>query len=372
MPPCNQKMPGPPTFIIGEFAIRPKPPETWSFSALRGFEECPLRWALSRTNVPCFGGLIPQKPNRGGLEGTLLHELIERYTRNPGVETYRPRRTLLELVTAWSKNNEANPRIDSKALAGQVRIEDILRAFDEASSHVKRSQHQLNTDTRPVGNRSGVFNGAESWLKDPKSKLCGRADFITAGEIVDFKSGDQHDHHAEQLTFYAALYLAIAGKSPTSLRLVYTEKNEVVEVPVPALNQLENVLGELRLRASRADEQVAAGELPAKPEPTKCAYCHVRGVCNKYWESRANSTTEEPTVADYAPTAAAIMETAALGIYIRDNLSGVQSLLHLPQDVAEKMATGSRRIRCLALRGNTGPAGIRFSFTQNSEVYLAP
>lgn len=334
-----------------------------------------MRWALSRTVFPCFGGPIPQKPNRGSLEGALLHELIEQYehyTRNPSDGNFRPRRTLLELVAAWEKKNESNPRIDSKALAGQVRLEEILRAFGEASSHVKVSQHQLNTDTRPVGNGPGVFNGAESWLKDPKSKLCGRADLITTGEIVDFKSGEKHEHHAEQVVFYAALYLATAGKSPTALRLIYTEKNEVLEVPVPMLNQLENVLGELRLRASRADGQVDTGELPAKPEPTKCAYCHVRGVCSKYWESLANSTAKEATVVDYVPTTAAVVESAALGIYIRDDLFGVQSLLHLPQEVAEKVADGSRRIRCLALRANTGPAGIRFSFTQNSEVYFAP
>jgi CRISPR/Cas system-associated exonuclease Cas4 (RecB family) len=366
-------MPGPPTFVIGEFAIRPEAPASWSFSALRGFEECPMRWALSRTANPCFGGLVPQKPNRGGVEGTLLHELIERYeryTRNPGAESFRPRRTLLELVAAWAKSNEANPRIDSKALAGQVRLEEILRAFGEASSHVKGAERQSNTGTRSGGNRSAVLNGSESWLRDPKSKLCGRADFISMGEIVDFKSGEQNDYHADQIVFYGALYLAAAGEAPTVLRLIYTGTNEAREVPVPTLNELESVLEEMRRRAAVADQQVTDGELPARPEQTKCAYCHVRGFCEKYWESLSSGSHGDGPVVDYAPTTAAVMDSAALGIYVRDNVAGVASLLHLPQEIAEKVGGGVGRIRCLALRATTGPTGVRFTLTHGSEVYV--
>ena len=101
-------------------------------------------------------------------------------------------------------------------------------------------------------------------MRDPKSKLCGRADFISAGEIVDFKSGEQHGHHADQIVFYGALYLAVAGRAPTVLRLIYTGTNEVREVQVPVLNKLESVLEEIRRRAAVADQKVAAGELPAK------------------------------------------------------------------------------------------------------------
>src|SRR5437867_3339430 len=183
-------MPGPPTFVIGDFAIRPEAPETWSFSALRGFEECPMRWALSRTAIPCFSGPVPQKPNRSSVEGLLLHELIERfesYARQLSAEVFRPRRTLLDLVAAWAKNNAANPRIDSKVLAGQVRLEEILRAFGEACGHVKWQERQPTDFSSSAGSRSRVFNGAESWLRDPESKLCGRADFISTGEITDFK-----------------------------------------------------------------------------------------------------------------------------------------------------------------------------------------
>jgi hypothetical protein len=369
-------MPAPPTFVVGEFAIQPKTQETWSFSALRGFEECPKRWALSRTVIQCFGGPVPQKPNRRSVEGTLLHELIEcfeRQTRDSNVEVFRPRRTLLGLMAAWVKKNAKNPRIDRHVLAGQVRIEEILRAFVEARSHVKREERQPNIGAACGGVRAGVFDGAESWLRDPKSKLCGRADFISASEIVDFKSGEQHDHHAEQIVFYGALYLALTGRAPTILRLIYTARGETVDVAVPALSELEFLLQEMRRRAVVADQQVAAGELPAKPEPTMCAYCHVRGLCDEYWQSISNDShlgSPQAAVVDYTPTTAAAIEPVALGIYVRDRFNGVSSGLHLPQEVAEKVSANALRIRILALRANTGAEGVRFAFTQNSEVYV--
>jgi CRISPR/Cas system-associated exonuclease Cas4 (RecB family) len=324
-----------------------------------------MRWALSRIVIPSFGGPVPQKPNRSSVEGTLLHELIEcfeRQTRNSNTDIFRPRRSLLGLVATWAKNNASNPRIDSQALAGQVRIEEILRAFGEACSHVKREERQPNVGAASGSNRTGVFNGAESWLRDPKSKLCGRADFISAGEIVDFKSGEQHDHHAEQIAFYGALYLALTGRTPTTLRLVYTATNEILDVPVPVLSELESLLAGMRRRAVLADQQVSAGELPAKPEPAKCAYCHVRGLCDKYWQSLSGSGQSEnylqASVVDYIPTTAAMIEPSALGVYVRDKVLGVPSVLHLPQEVADKVGERVGQMRMLALRANTGSSEI--------------
>jgi hypothetical protein len=370
-------MPGNPTFAIGDFSIRPKVPETWSFSALRGFEECPKRWALSRSTFSCFGGPIPQQSNKAGLEGTLLHELIEQYERHTRIspaENFRPRRTLLELVAAWARRSESNPRINSKLLAGQVRLEEILRMFNEASNYVKRLNLPLASGSSLACNRSDVFNGSESWLRDPKSKLCGRADFISSGEIIDFKSGEKNAQHVEQIVFYGALYLAITGRLPTVLRLVYTVKNEVWNVPIPALNELEHYLDKMRQRASIVDEQVAAVELPAKPELAKCAHCHVRGLCGDYWQSLANRKREADDTknfVDYAPTVSAVIEQVALGIYVRDNWAGIPSLLHIPQEVAKEMGGDLRRLRILSLRVlPSSVEEIRFALTQSSEIYI--
>jgi hypothetical protein len=191
---------------------------------------------------------------------------------------------------------------------------------------------------------------------------------------VDFKSGGQQDHHTEQIGFYGALYLAQSGRAPEGLRLIYTGTNEVREVPVPTLNALKLLLEEMRGRAAAADRQVTRGELPAKPEAGRCAYCHVRGLCDAYWRSLRdggqNLGGDQSPVIDYAPSAAAKIESAALGVYVRDKLSNTASVLHLPQEVAEKMGDRVEGLRVIAVRPSTGAEGVRFAFTQGSEVYV--
>ena len=48
-------------------------------------------------------------------------------------------------------------------------------------------------NTRPV-----LRNHAEVWLRDPKSKLCGRADHIDSAEIIDFKTGEEYPYYVDQ------------------------------------------------------------------------------------------------------------------------------------------------------------------------------
>ena len=363
----------PPTFVFGPPIIQPISPETWSFSSLRTFEECPYKWAVSKVTIPKFNGPIPEKPSKRSLEGILLHGLIERYEHNvrKGCRNkFRPRRILLEMIQEWSKKNEANPRINSKSLSGQVRLEELLREFTEAASYITSKDHQISLGRPSTSQRPGVFDGAESWLKDPKSKLCGRADLIAGGKIMDFKTGDKQEDHAHQIIYYAALYLAITGGIPSALRLIYTEKNESIEVRLPEKNVLESLLIESRQRAKNADQQVVNGDFPAKPEPTKCSYCHVRGICAKYWESIDYREIQQANIIDYAPTSLSIIESAALGVYIRDDVAGVHTNLHLPREVVETIGVNSRSIRFLALRVIAGPTGVKFSFTQNSEVYF--
>jgi hypothetical protein len=156
--------------------------------------------------------------------------------------------------------------------------------------------------------------------------------------------------------------------------LVYTTTNENLHVPVPALSQLESLLAEMRRRAVSADKQVSTGELPAKPEPAKCAYCHVRGLCDKYWQSSFGGGQSQnhlqASFVDYIPTTAATIEPSALGLYVRDKVFGVPTALHLPQEVVEKVGDRVGRMRILALRVNTETEGARFGFSQNSEIFV--
>lgn len=336
-----------------------------------------MRWALSRTAIPCFGGTIPKKPNRGSVEGTLLHELLHcfvKHKRGANTEAFRPRRTLLGLVEAWAKIHSNNPRIDSVTMAAKLRIEDMLEDFRVASSHVRQPKHRANVRPTAVGERSSIFDGTESWLRDPESRLCGRADQIAAGEIVDFKSGERSDDDVAQVVFYAALYLAVTRHAPKRLRLVYTATEEIIDVPIPSLSELESKLGEMRHRAAAAEQQVFAGELPAKPEPSKCMFCHVRGLCDIYWSTLVGGAqpwnVPQMSVTDYAPTTAATIEPAAFGVYVRDKVAGLVSVLHVPKELFDTAGQRIERIRVISLRTSVKAETLQFVFTPASEVYV--
>ena len=223
--------------------------------------------------------------------------------------------------------------------------------------------------------RGRLPNGAEAWLRDPESKLCGRADFVASSEIVDFKTGERQDYHVDQMLFYAALHLAATGKSPRALRLVYTAGIGAVDVGVPESDFLRKSLNAIRQRAAAAEKQVIEGDLPAKPEPLKCAACHARGLCTKYWESlRVWEETENAArspIVDYAPSAASSIETVAHGAYIRDSFAGTPSCLYLPQDVVVKTSECTRRVRVLSVRPTMGNGFVRLAYTQYSEIYIS-
>jgi len=89
----------------------------------------------------------------------------------------------------------------------------------------------------------------------------------------------------------------------------------------------------MRQRAVTADRRILEGDMPAKPEPLKCARCGVRGLCDKYWELAEVFMAHHPDhseVVDYTPSAYTRLELVAHGTYIRDNFGGRASYLGRP------------------------------------------
>ena len=332
-----------------------------------------MRWALSRGYVECFSGRVPHKLNRTSVEGTLLHELLERFNHEisrTSPQPFRPRRVLLDLISVWTKDNAKNPRINSRALAAKLHIEEILRAFCEAQAMAMKATRKQEVLTKLQYDFDRSPNNSEAYLRDPESKLCGRADLILKGEIVDFKSGDRHDSHVEQLKFYGALYLAVTKRVPAVLLLVYTAKNETLKVATLNVGDFEHLLKDLRQRAKDADELISAGKVSAKPEPGKCAFCNVRGICDSYWLSRQyGGCASDGALCDYTPTERATSEQAVAGIYIRDEIFGLPSSLFLPQEIIDRCGNNIYQLRILSLRQNINSERISLVLTEASEIY---
>ena len=126
-------------------------------------------------------------------------------------------------------------------------------------------------------------------------------------------------------------------------------------------------------RSRHADKRILEGDLPAKPEPLKCARCNVRGLCDKYWESPhlfEAGTTDQSKIVDYAPSADARIELVAHGAYLRDRLGSRVTSLYIPSDILAKACSRPERIRVLSVRASCENEIVRLGFTQNSEVYV--
>jgi len=78
----------------------------------------------------------------------------------------------------------------------------------------------------------------------------------------------------------------------------------------------------------------------------------------------------EPTKSRRGAAFAATQADRSNTVYVRDKFADTASVLHLPQEVAEKMGNDVERLRVIAVRPSTGTEGIRFAFTQSSEVYV--
>jgi hypothetical protein len=57
-------------------------------------------------------------------------------------------------------------------------------------------------------------------------------------------------------------------------------------------------------------------------------------------------------------------------VYIRDTINGVNSALHIPQEITAKVGSNIQAIRALSLRATPEASGIRLAFTQFSEIII--
>lgn len=314
---------------------------------------------------------MPQKPYRRTVEGILLHELLASYGRylpSQGEHRFRPRRTLLQLLNEWRIANERNPRITSGAIAGQVAIEDILRAFQYASQYIHSSSRPSKSE------ESARFHpapdaGSELWLRDPMSKLCGRADYADATRIIETKTGEKKPAHADQLLFYGALFLAATGRAPEKLLLIYTRDATTTEVPVPSTSALQDLLSRSRERVLDVERSLAQNSLPARPDPQKCSTCHVRALCDEYWSAKDSfdvGASADVELLDYERSSSATVESTPLGIYVRDIINLKTASIYLPIPQVSTFA----RFRILSLRSRPEMTGIRLTPTHVTEFYI--
>lgn len=120
--------------------------------------------------------------------------------------------------------------------------------------------------------------------------MSGRLDLVSLKgsevHIVDYKSGKQRSHHAEQMRTYALIWWLRDNCDPnrpyaTKLTLSYANHDVDVESPTP--EELVVLGEETRTQINDVKRVLGHEEPPARPDDETCRFCAVRHLCDPYW-----------------------------------------------------------------------------------------
>lgn len=339
----------------------PDPPQYWSYTALRDIQACPRRWSLRRAQYPDLwtGNGYPPRPGVAALAGTAVHRCLElileafaaAYCEGPrdpkAIQVLRSLGGFSELIERALEDVLAdlsdNPRMRRSlpairtSLRRQVsdlriRLQSLVARMNMASTGEGGTDF---TDTSLGGLRRGSHAEVELSAEDPP--LRGVADLVTvtadACAIVDYKSGGEHEEHAEQLRFYQALWMLDRRRNPdqipvATLEVMYPEAVRSVAPLEP--DELNAHVERLREEASHLRDEIARRPPHAVPSTENCGYCTVRHLCGDYWDSEVPSALPKEGFGD--ALVRVLGPQGERSWRVAHVPSGVETLLHVAGD----------------------------------------
>ncbi len=283
-----------------------KAPERFSYSSLQAIEACPRKWQLLNSTWGAFGR-FPQRSHPKAIEGSIIHEAIERLVKTlghhgmPSIGTQEFQRAL-EDCEFWAYFGAEIERYNKK-LAEHPRCGPAFtlrtppRELANQAIRLFRSQYKpLDGPPLPVQTSSG--NGEQKDLKNllealgalpeaevshPSLPFYGVIDLVEANDgetrIIDFKTGKKKEHHLQQLEYYAVLWWRYSGEAPKRIAIQYLN------------DRLEREISEENLQASEEGLKRRIGlakkllsESPSEARPSDgCKLCPVRARCEEGW-----------------------------------------------------------------------------------------
>jgi CRISPR/Cas system-associated exonuclease Cas4 (RecB family) len=306
------------TGVVSSQAVRRTVPQSWSYSALKEVETCPLRFVLSRADYPDLWDQrgYPRVP--AAVKGDVVHGALEIIVRAlvktgcPSTSSVQAVAVLRELggYTAVAEQvldqqlarYSDNPRIDAsqrERLArmltdwlrqGREQIQTYLNRMELSTSG--RSEPHAESDTpKPSIHRSAIGLGdhSEQKLVADELRLGGRVDLLSlkpAGvTLIDFKTGAEDSSHHDQLRLYALLWAFDRVVNPESRpvrALVAAYPTREVEVQVPSRDELAQLALDTTDRVASAEDAATAVK-PTAVVGEHCKLCSVRALCATYW-----------------------------------------------------------------------------------------
>ena len=290
-----------------------------SISVLGDIEKCPRQWALSRATYPQIWDRTgyPNYPYVGAIEGLVVHQSLETIVRSiitEGCKSISDPKVISVLKSLGGFTSIIKKSINSVLSSYKVnpRAYDVL---DQIEGQLANRTDMIRTnlqsllgkitvlkDGREAKNWNGVSvasaRGELSYGSHPERELIshkfhwkGIIDLLVLSkdscQVFDYKTGDPKEDHKDQVRFYALLWWRDRELNPhsrlaTDLILVYpnvTRRIDALDEKM-LLEFEESMLG----RMNDAIESISDTPPEARVCVENCSFCHVRQLCEDYWD----------------------------------------------------------------------------------------
>jgi len=189
-------------------------------------------------------------------------------------------------------------------------------------------------------------------------------------DIVDYKTGKQHEYHDEQLRTYALLWALDEEANPNGLpvgRLIvsYVELDRPVQPPTR--QELDSFETDLRGRIKEAE-----GELGRRPPratlPSTCNLCAVRHLCDDYWSSSRSVPSKGETFGDFQVLVTGRNGPRSWAVTVEAD--STSAIIRTPTEEAGFGSGDRLRALGVAFSSDEDGGNVILTITQNSEVFL--
>ncbi len=286
-------------------------PDQYSFSSLQAIESCPRKWQFLRSEWGAQGR-FPERPHPKALEGSIIHEAIEKLVRAlgkqglPSIGSPRFQQAVEDVgfwgffaveIDKWNSKLAQHPRsgpyfvlrTPPRELANQaIRLfREQYTALDAEPAPISSESQSRGTpepDPKTLLSLRGALSETE--LTHPSLPFAGVIDLVDqVGDgvrVVDFKTGKEKEEHEQQLLLYAVLWWRCSGVVPEELAVQYLNHRRTF--PVSEQRLLEAEVG---LKSSIDGAQRLLAIQPAEARPgIDCGYCAVRARCSNGWKAQ--------------------------------------------------------------------------------------
>lgn len=381
----------------------PAAPAAWSFSAIAQASACPRQWALTRGEYPAIwdGYGYPPRPSKSALVGQVVHSCLEdvvaKFKELACTSALDPRavdalracggysalvHTAIDHVVAPMRENpRMSHRADELKNSLKRQISDLRSRVQTLVSNVELAPQHPGTPAEPSGASPSAGGGigpgsyTEIRLTARGLRMTGIADLLRVTQdscqILDYKSGSEHEHHQTQLHIYQTLWTYDAARNPSRrpvdrLEVIYPGKTRLVR-PLEK-GEIEDFAAKLIQQVEASDAAVTARPPEAIVTSDNCEFCPVRHLCDEYWESELVSVLPDDGFCD--AQLAVEQEHGERTWRVRHKTSGGSTLLQAPSTLDDIQPGDVIRVLDVAAAPTEVAEPPVLNLTRASEYYV--